>query len=203
MEDCGFGGDSMPPVSYLRERLIYDEVTGRLCWLPRPESDFNGKHQFASWSARCEGKEAGTVIQKKRKQYRAISLCGRRHYAHRIAWAIYHGKHPDAEIDHVNGNSMDNSIVNLREVVRQENCQNVKLMPDSRSGYCGVNWHAETGKWRARLKMNGREKYLGLFDDPVEAAARVKAARDAMGFHPEHGAPHSIAGYRKPEGGAQ
>lgn len=196
-ESSPWTGVGLPPASYLHERLRYDAATGSLVWLPRPQTDFTEKHHFASWVARCEGKEAGVVVTKKRKKYRRIDICGRKIYAHRIAWAMYYGQHPDAEIDHKNGNSLDNSIMNLRKVSHQTNSQNAMLQAKSRSGYCGVNWHAETGKWRARVKINGREKYIGLFDDPVEAANRIKAVRDALGFHENHGSsirtPEQIA----------
>ncbi|MGI0737931.1 HNH endonuclease, partial [Pseudomonas aeruginosa] len=114
-----------------------------------------------------------------------------------IAWAIHYGEHPGEEIDHINGDSLDNSIANLRQVSHQENCKNVKLQAGSRSGYCGVSWHEETGKWRARVKINGKEQHIGLFDDPQEAAERIKTLRQALGFHSSHGSllrtPEQIA----------
>lgn len=186
-------GKGLPPVWYLRERLSYDRETGRLVWLPRLASDFTEKHHYVSWVSRCEGKEAGVIVTKKRKKYRRIEICGKKMYAHRVAWAIHYGEHPDEEIDHINGDSMDNSIANLRKVSRQENCRNVKLHAGSRSGYCGVNWHEETGKWRARVKINGKEKYIGLFNDPLEAAERIKTLRETLGFNSGHGAPHPQA----------
>ncbi|WP_446908463.1 hypothetical protein [Klebsiella pneumoniae] len=63
----------------------------------------------------------------------------------------------------------------------------MSLIPNSTSGYCGVNWHEPSGKWRARVKIDGKENYIGLFDDPQEAAIRIKAIRDAVGFHKNHG----------------
>lgn len=158
---------------------------------------FYKKHHFASWVSRCEGKEAGVIVTKKRKKYRRIDICGQKIYAHRIAWAIHYGEHPGEEIDHINGDSLDNSIANLRQVSHQENCKNVKLQAGSRSGYCGVSWHEETGKWRARVKINGKEQHIGLFDDPQEAAERIKTLRQALGFHSSHGSllrtPEQIA----------
>ncbi|EMR0527618.1 TPA: HNH endonuclease [Pseudomonas aeruginosa] len=188
---------TLPSIAYLRTRLSYDKETGSLVWLPRPSSDFTKKHHFASWVSRCEGKEAGVIVTKKRKKYRRIDICGQKIYAHRIAWAIHYGEHPGEEIDHINGDSLDNSIANLRQVSHQENCKNVKLQAGSRSGYCGVSWHEETGKWRARVKINGKEQHIGLFDDPQEAAERIKTLRQALGFHSSHGSllrtPEQIA----------
>lgn len=184
-------GAGLPPVSYLNSVLNYDEESGYFTWKPRLESDFSTKCQFVSWSNRFAGNKAGTVVSKKKKSYIKINLNGKNYYAHRMAWAIIHGDWPEDEIDHVNGNSLDNSRCNLREVTRKENCRNVSLIPNSTSGYCGVNWHEPSGKWRARVKVDGKENYLGLFDDPQEAAIRIKAIRDSIGFHKNHGQPLS------------
>lgn len=186
---AAWSGEGLPPVSYLARRLSYDESSGILTWLPRDASEFSRKHQYASWLSRCEGKSAGVEVKKKHKRYLRVAIGPEKIYAHRIAWAIYHGDYPEGEVDHINGNSMDNSISNLCIVSRQENCRNVRLHIKSKSGYCGVNWHEETGKWRARVKINGNEKYIGLFDDPQEAALRIKTVRDSLGFHENHGSP--------------
>lgn len=183
----GWDGTGLPPVSYLKSVLDYDEETGDFMWKPRIESDFSTKCQFVSWSNRFAGKKAGTIVTKKRKSYLKINLGGKNYYAHRIACAILNDCWPENEIDHINGNSLDNSKTNLRQVTRKENCRNVSLIPNSTSGYCGVNWHELSGKWRARVKIDGKENYIGLFDDPQEAAIRIKAIRDAVGFHKNHG----------------
>lgn len=186
-EATGWDGTGLPPVSYLKSVLDYDEETGDFTWKPRVESDFSTKCQFVSWSNRFAGKKAGTIVTKKRKSYLKINLGGKNYYAHRIAYAILNDCWPENEIDHINGNSLDNSKTNLRQVTRKENCRNVSLIPNSTSGYCGVNWHEPSGKWRARVKIDGKENYIGLFDDPQEAAIRIKAIRDAVGFHKNHG----------------
>ncbi|MGI0737995.1 hypothetical protein ACRCPM_32880, partial [Pseudomonas aeruginosa] len=80
---------TLPSIAYLRTRLSYDKETGSLVWLPRPSSDFTKKHHFASWVSRCEGKEAGVIVTKKRKKYRRIDICGQKIYAHRIACGFH------------------------------------------------------------------------------------------------------------------
>ena len=99
------------------------------------------------------------------------------------------GRYPKGEIDHIDGDSENNSISNLRVVDRKTNCMNTGLQAASVSGFCGVNWHEPSGKWRARVKVDGSEKYIGLFDDPEEAAKEIKAVRDSYGFHDNHGKP--------------
>lgn len=75
------------------------------------------------------------------------------------------------EIDHENHNKLDNRQSNLRVVTRQENmCNRGGLQTNNTSGFIGVSWHGITNKWRARIKVNGVETYLGLFDTAEQAA---------------------------------
>ena len=192
-----WSGEGLPPVDYVKTRLSYDPATGIFTWLPRARNDFKHAHQYASWVSRCQGKAAGVCVKKKHKTYIRISISGVKVYAHVLAIAYMQGSWPDGEIDHINGDSEDNSYRNLRVVSHQENSRNVKLHRKSKSGYCGVNWHELTGKWRARVKVNGREYYVGLFDDPREAAEKIQALRVDLGFHENHGSttrtPEQIA----------
>ncbi|MDF5857252.1 hypothetical protein P4197_01125 [Pseudomonas aeruginosa] len=69
---------TLPSIAYLRTRLSYDKETGSLVWLPRPSSDFTKKHHFASWVSRCEGKEAGVIVTKKRKSTAESTFAARK-----------------------------------------------------------------------------------------------------------------------------
>lgn len=89
-------------------------------------------------------------------------------------------------VDHINFNGLDNRRKNLRIGTQAMNRQN--LQPDKRntSGIRGVSWHSIGHKWRARIKLNGREIHLGLFDNLADAEHAVKSARRRyMPFSPE------------------
>jgi len=73
------------------------------------------------------------------------------------------------ETDHINGNALDNRIDNLRSATRKQNMANQRMKRTNRSGYKGVSWNSDTGKWRADISR-GPAHYLGQFTDPVEAA---------------------------------
>ncbi|WP_368859199.1 HNH endonuclease [Cohnella sp. GbtcB17] len=74
------------------------------------------------------------------------------------------------EIDHINGNRLDNRKSNLRVTDRQQNSFNTRSRKGSLSNYKGVGWFARDGKWRARIMLDRKEIHLGLFDTEHEAA---------------------------------
>jgi len=117
--------------------------------------------------------------------YRSVTVNGCWVQAHRLAWLLFYGVDPIAEIDHINGVKTDNRILNLRIASKAENCRNRKLHRTNSSGYKGVSWHKKLSKWQATL--NG--KYLGYFVNKEDAVACVRAARTlAHGAFANHGA---------------
>ncbi|HEC73139.1 MAG TPA: HNH endonuclease [Methylophaga aminisulfidivorans] len=185
--EIGCSQEFVPVVSFFHEVLDYNKDTGVFTWKERHRDLFENKHQWCSWNSRCAGKVAGSQLKKKNKTYLIFSVKGKRFYAHRVAWLMTHGKWPELEIDHINGDSTDNSISNLREVNRKQNCRNMKLYKTNKSGYAGVSWHERENKWRARVMFNGKEFFCGLYDDVKEAALVVNQKRKELGFHENHG----------------
>lgn len=72
-------------------------------------------------------------------------------------------------VDHKNNNSLDNRRSNLRLATPLQNAQNARIRKDNTSGYKGVFWDKHAQKWRARIRVNKRYKYLGCFDTPEDA----------------------------------
>jgi len=87
-------------------------------------------------------------------------------YMHRIIMNTPVG----LDTDHINGNKLDNRRINLRVCTSKENQRNKILPSNNSSGYKGVSWHKATGKWDARIKINGATIHLGLFVNKEEAA---------------------------------
>lgn len=169
---------SLPSIDYLRKRLRYEPETGKLFWL-----DYEGMP--IQWRARWVGKEAFTSTLS--TGYRQGSIDDAMFLAHRVVWAIHHGEWPDDQIDHINGVTVDNRIVNLRVVSISENQRNASRRSDNTSGITGVRWHKAAGKWQAQITVNNRSKYLGLFNTLEEAAAARKEASAKYGFTERHG----------------
>ena len=80
----------------------------------------------------------------------------------------------DMQVDHVNGDGLDNRRTNLRLASKSENGRNARGHADSASGVKGVS--PRNGKWLARIRHNGREVYLGRFATIDEAAAAYAQA---------------------------
>lgn len=75
---------------------------------------------------------------------------------------------PEKEVDHINGNRLDNRRKNLRVCSRAENARNIKTHKDNKSGYKGVTKKRE--KWAAQIMQNKKLVYLGVFQTREEAA---------------------------------
>lgn len=88
---------------------------------------------------------------------------------------------PDGDVDHRNGNGLDNRRENLRVTSRRLNNANARHRGGS-SQFKGVSWDIGRGRWQAGICAAGRRIALGRFDDETEAAlAYDAAARHAFG----------------------
>jgi hypothetical protein len=91
---------------------------------------------------------------------------------------------PGSMVDHRDGSPLNNRRKNLRVTNARGNATNVTSSKNQkRGGFKGVNWNERAGKWEASIgagevRENGKRKkvYLGLFEDPAEAAAAYDAA---------------------------
>ena len=73
-------------------------------------------------------------------------------------------------VDHINGNTLDNRLCNLRLVTQAQNALNQKSSKNSSSKYLGVYWNKSSKNWRADIRVNGAKKNLGTFERESDAA---------------------------------
>jgi hypothetical protein len=86
------------------------------------------------------------------------------------------------EVDHRDGDGLNNRRANLRACSHGENMFNQRKARTNTSGYKGVYWHRVGGKWAAAIQVNGRKRHLGLFySKDVAARAYDRAARELFG----------------------
>ena len=72
--------------------------------------------------------------------------------------------------DHINGNKLDNLNANLRVVTNKQNVWNNGIRNDNTSGYRGVWYRKDRGRWQAEIKANGKKNSLGCYNTAKEAA---------------------------------
>jgi hypothetical protein len=81
-----------------------------------------------------------------------------------------------------NGNALDCRNANLRIATHQQASWKSRIRCTNTSGYKGVSWNNRRGKWVASIVVDAKSKYLGSFDDPIDAAlAYDEAARALFG----------------------
>jgi len=93
-------------------------------------------------------------------------------YMHRLIMNPPDGK----QVDHINGNGLDNRKLNLRNCLDFQNCQNAKVQRKSNSGYKGVSWDKSKKRYRARIKAGDKHLILGYFIDKHLAAEAYNQA---------------------------
>ena len=167
----------LPSPEYLRQRLTYEPETGRLIWR-------YSETMSTRWNSRWTNVPAGRLSTCGDSQ---ISIYGTRYPAHRIIWAMNYSIWPTEEIDHIDGDRLNNRLENLRNVSRVENSRNMALRVDSTSGATGVCWDKSRAKWVSQIRINGIRINLGRFASFKDALVARKSAEKHYGFHANHG----------------
>ncbi|MHC4258834.1 MAG: HNH endonuclease [Planctomycetota bacterium] len=85
--------------------------------------------------------------------------------------------------DHINHNGLNNRKPNLRQATSSQNSCNTRNSGQTTSRYRGVSQDSRPNLWRARIRVNGRELHLGVFDNKVDAAKAYDTA--AKEYHGE------------------
>jgi hypothetical protein len=147
----------------LKELLHYDPETGVFTWRVPPSGRV------------AAGERAGFVHEQK---YRCIRISGRKYREHRLAWLYVNGRWPPNQIDHRDGNILNNRIDNLREASSSQNRANSRISVKNTSGYKGVSWDVSKGKWSARIGVAGKQIHLGRYHCPEKAHAAYCTAAE-------------------------
>lgn len=161
----------------IRERLMIDETSP------------TGLRWNQSAHGKVKGQHAGVAHSNGYLQISIRANINRKFFfAHRVVWFLAHGRWPDGDIDHINGDRMDNRLVNLREASRSENLRNSAMLSSNTSGIKGVSFHKRAGKWQAQIRMDGKINHIGLFANIADAERAIRSAREKLhGEFANHG----------------
>lgn len=112
------------------------------------------------------GKKAGCF----NKRYVTVCHDYSHYLVHRVVWELHNGEIPSGmQIDHINRNKQDNRIENLRLATVVQNSWNVECK--------GYNYDKRSGKYLARIRIDGKRKNLGLFETAEEASEAYQKAK--------------------------
>lgn len=145
---------------------------GHIAFIDDADYETVGKHKWSALVKPC------TVYAVRRDGKRVVLL-------HRVLLEAP----PGMEVDHIDGNGLNNCRSNLRLVTRQGNVWNRHTVVGV-SKYRGVHFNRKTGKWRAQIGRDGRTFSLGYFHSEEAAAEAYRKAKER--FHRVELAPVPI-----------
>lgn len=158
-------------VDLLNELFTYDKETGKLYWKAKA-----GNVKV--------GSEAGSDNG---RGYLRAGINKKQHVVHRIIFLMHKGYYPEV-LDHIDGNTHNNRLENLRPASRSQNQHNRKIGKNNTTGYKGVSYHQRTNKFSATICHNYKYIWLGRYNTPEEADKVVRAAREELhGAFANHG----------------
>lgn len=104
-------------------------------------------------------------------------MFGKKIYLHRLVMDAPSG----VAVDHINGDTSDNTDSNLMLCTLAENSQNKKgAMRNSKSGIRGVSWSKDANKWFVQVQVKGLPRYIDYFESIVDAEEAARKARAEM-----------------------
>lgn len=94
------------------------------------------------------------------------------------------------QIDHIDGNGLNNQRCNLREATHFTNRANQGLSSRNTSGFKGIYWNKKLRKWAAKIVVSGKQIHLGICIS--KEAAAIAWNRAAIKYHGEFARPNKI-----------
>lgn len=151
----------------------YDLASGKVYW-----------KNVSKYHREKNGKEAGGSVKhhsKTDKYYWIVRIDGRSIRRATIIYALATETIPDL-IDHKNGNSLDDRLVNLRPATPLQNSQNRKIGKPGKLLPMGVRINAHSGRYSARITYEGCQTTIGTFETASDArAAYLNKRRELYG----------------------
>lgn len=74
------------------------------------------------------------------------------------------------QVDHIDGNGLNNQRKNLRTCLPNQNRYNLRKRSDNTSGFKGVSWNKTCSKWSATIACRKEKYVIGYFENKIDAA---------------------------------
>lgn len=153
-----------------------------------------GRGGLTCFITRRGGKELATKTKNRAGNYYYCFSVGFKNIRytiknHQLAWLLHYGEWVK-EIDHIDGNGLNNKLHNLRSVTRSENNKNHKKQSNNSSGIAGVSLRTDTGKWKVFSFISDpvrKQVQIGNFEDFFEACCARKSFELLNGYTERHG----------------
>jgi len=130
------------------------------------------------------GDEAGYLTD---NGYKVVSINKKDYRVHRVIFMLFNGS-LQGDIDHIDGNRLNNKIENLRQATRSQNLYNTRISNRNTSGVKGVSWDKARNKWDVRIRVKKAQITLGRFESIEEAKAVIsKFRQEHHGEFANHG----------------
>lgn len=88
--------------------------------------------------------------------------------------------YPDSQVDHADRDKTNCTKANLRPCTSSQNNGNRSYSGVSKSGFMGVHFRKDTGKYRVKVVHRGKKYLVGSFDDPYEAALAYDKKKEEL-----------------------
>jgi hypothetical protein len=180
----------LPEVAFIRECVDYNPDTGIFTWRTRPRHHFPDQRTHTRWNNIWAGKIAGSPTRD-RSNYWNLRFSGIFYKAHRVAWAMVYGKPVPKMIDHIDRDTQNNRIANLRAVNIYQSAQNRRgTTRSTSSGVKGIDYRQRGNctQFCVNIAANGKRYWIGSYRTLGEAViARQAAAERLHGEFVEHG----------------
>ena len=145
-------------------------------------------HRDGSISKPFHGKTKRTFGTDNGDGYMRVRIGNKNYRLHRlVAQAFLSDFSEPLDVDHIDGNRSNNGVENLRMATKSLNLHGfAKKSKGCSSEYKGVCFHKIWKRWQAKLVLNRKTRYLGYFDNEIEAAEAYDNYKREMGL-PEEG----------------
>jgi hypothetical protein len=151
----------------------FEYKSGELYWIKKPCSRI------------VIGTNAGSLNKVNKRFY--VRINKKRYLRSRLIFAMHYGYFPK-EVDHKDGNTLNDRIENLRACLPSQNQKNRKLQKNNTSGFKNIVFDKRHNKWQIRLVINKIQRSLGLYSD-IELAelVAIEARNKYFGEFANHG----------------